>query len=100
MQSTRYSCLILMKLEESGRNFEKCSNIKFQKNSRTASSGKVGEKLPLLAALQPRTEQFSSTLGRRLEIILENSSNGTAELLHADGHDEAKRHFTQFCERA
>ena len=32
VQSTRYSCPIWMKLEFSGRNFEKSSNIKFHEN--------------------------------------------------------------------
>ena len=37
MQSTRYLCLILMKIEFSQHIFENCSNIKFHENSSSGS---------------------------------------------------------------
>jgi hypothetical protein len=77
MQSIRYSCRILVKLEFSRQIFEKSSNIKFHENSLMKAElfhadGERGRE-------RQTDRQTDRQIGR---------------------HEQAKNRFSQFCERA
>jgi hypothetical protein len=73
MQSTRYSCHILMKAEFSRQIFEKRLYIKFSENP----SSEIG----VVPCRQTRTD-------------------GQQTDRHTDRHDEANSRFSQFCNTA